>query len=194
MDSCGYSLPIRGGTVLVDETDLARLAGIPWRIYRAGRHTYARASMRREGGRGGWPYVMLHRYLFDLEPGDRRCVDHIDGNGLNNCRSNLRVCSLRENARNRGLTSGRAGYKGVHLQSGAHVARIGDPRISLGSFASAVEAALAYNAAATKLYGEFANLNRIENSDRLRELLRERDALRLRIEAINSDLRAWPCG
>lgn len=176
----------------MDAADIERLKGMPWRIYRSGRHAYARAVIRRQGGRGGWPYVMMHRYLLDLEFGDPQCVDHIDGNGLNNSRSNLRICSRGDNARNRGPTTGRVGYKGVHLQQGSYVSRLGNPRQMLGTFVSAVEGAVAYNTAAERLYGEFANLNRIVDEAGVIALVREREHLQGRIEQINKLLLEWP--
>jgi len=63
----------------------------------------------------------------------------------------------------------------------------------LGIYASAVEAALAYNRAAPEAFGEFGRPNTIIDERRLRELLRERDELQLQLEGINQTLKEWPC-
>lgn len=190
MGSSQYELAVVGGHILVDVSDAEKLRPFNWRICGQGRHQYARAVMRIGNA---WPHVLMHRYLLDLEIGDRRCVDHIDGNGLNNCRSNLRVCGRGENARNRRPTIGRRGYKGVHLQGGAFISRIGDLRKNLGSYVSAVEAAIAYNEAAMAMFGEFANLNQVANEPDVRKLIQGRARLQSQIDEINRELREWPC-
>jgi hypothetical protein len=56
---------------------------------------------------------LLHRFILDLKPGDPRETDHIDGNGLHNCRSNLRVVTHGENAQNRLDVGGTSRFRGV---------------------------------------------------------------------------------
>lgn len=93
-------------------------------------------------------------------------VDHIDGDGLNNCRSNLRVATAAGNARNRRKSQRSPGYKGVMYDPKgkrhwrAYIRCDGKKR-HLGSFATAQEAAMAYNRAAITLFGEFARLNEV---------------------------------
>jgi hypothetical protein len=108
----------------------------------------------------------LHREILEralrrrLEPDE--VVDHIDGNGLNNCRNNLRPATRAQNRMNSKVSTNNAsGYKGVswHKRRGKWLAqiRIARKRIYLGYFASAEEAHVAYVAAAREHFGEFAN-------------------------------------
>jgi hypothetical protein len=104
----------------------------------------------------------MHRYILGVT--DRNLyVDHINHDGLDNRRDNLRVCTLAENLRNQRAKAGR--FKGVSFYS----KRIAKPwaafiqengkRKNLGYFATEIEAAQAYDKAATVNYGEFAALN-----------------------------------
>lgn len=93
-------------------------------------------------------------------------VDHIDGNGLNNQRSNLRACSNAENLMNRPANKNNtSGFKGVILDktNGKWIAQIMLKRkhIGLGSYSNKIDAAKAYNDAAKIYFGEFAYLNEI---------------------------------
>ena len=91
-------------------------------------------------------------------------TDHRDGDGLNNLRSNLRICTHTENMRNRKLhrNSG-SGLKGVSFEKKFHKyrarIRVNGHRIHLGMFQSPLQAAKAYNMAAVKYFGEFARPN-----------------------------------
>ena len=104
----------------------------------------------------------MHRFLLGLAMGDRRMVDHIDGDGLNNRRENLRVCTASQNAGNSVLPcDNRSGFKGVlprRLRWRAEI-KIARRSIFLGSFDSPDEAAHAYDAAAREFYGDFACVN-----------------------------------
>lgn len=106
----------------------------------------------------------LHRYVNQTPDGMQ--TDHVNGDILDNRRENLRTCSPAENGWNKGkqdrkLTSK---YKGVDYRKNgmrcwrARI-RIGDSRINLGQYATEKEAAQAYNEAAIKHHGKFANLN-----------------------------------
>jgi len=181
-----------GGVTVVDGEDYRRVVGMPWKIKRgAKKRPYVAACVRLGPGPYDWGYVLLHRLLCGLQSGDGLCVDHIDGDALNNRRSNLRVCSLAENARNRRPTSGRNQFKGVSAQAGRFVAKYNTDY--LGAFDSAVEAALAYNAESFRRCGQFSRPNRIHDEDAARELISEREQLTLRMEQIANELREWPC-
>jgi hypothetical protein len=101
----------------------------------------------------------MHRLIMGLEFGDKRVVDHIDGNPLNNRRSNLRVCTHRENMRNRKHhASSSNALKGVKKNGNRWRATItiDYAQKNLGSFSTAEEAHAAYCRAAAALHGEFA--------------------------------------
>lgn len=92
-------------------------------------------------------------------------VDHIDTNGLNNQRSNLRL-ARGQNAKNRKLyINNTSGYKGVHWRKDRNtwvaMITVNGNVIYLGSSRDKIEAARMYNTAARKYHGEFAHLNEV---------------------------------
>lgn len=109
--------------------------------------------------------IRLHRFILNNPYG--KTIDHIDGNGMNNKRSNLRVCTQGQNLMNQKPQPNKSSkYKGVrwHKASNAWSAQIKVNRKSthLGTFDSESEAAIAYNMAATNLFGSYARLNNVE--------------------------------
>lgn len=106
--------------------------------------------------------IYMHRVVAKTPPG--MDTDHINGDTLDNRRSNLRTCSATENQRNRSKnSSNKSGYKGVswNINAGKWRATITVNRknIHIGYFATAELAAQAYDDAAQKHGGEFARLN-----------------------------------
>lgn len=113
--------------------------------------------------------TLFHRFILGLTD-KSKVVDHADGNGLNNQRSNLRICSNSENVRNRRVDTDQtkkstSKYKGVYWnkRSAKWHARItyDNRKIHLGLHENENEAAKAYNDAAVKYFGEFARLNEV---------------------------------
>jgi hypothetical protein len=106
----------------------------------------------------------MHRVIAGVS--DDQLVDHINGNGFDNRRINLRFCSNSQNLHNRTFQKNNtSGFKGVTFKKhcGRWAARIksNGREIHLGYFSDPKAAALAYNAAAVDLQGEFARLNEV---------------------------------
>jgi hypothetical protein len=165
-------LPLTKGYVAVIDDSDARLAKNKWTALEVKRKD---GSIRRVYAvRGEYRssvdnhrLLYLHRAVLGLkDPKDN--ADHIDGNGLNNLRSNLRICTHRENTRHeKGLRANNtSGYRGVSLRHDGKkwVAsiRLGDgKRKILGSFVDPKMAAAAYDEAAKKHHGTFATINEV---------------------------------
>lgn len=151
-----------GRSVLVDDEDYERFKNYPWHYTRG----HASYSAPDNGGNA----IYLHRLI--MEPGDGEEVDHINGNGLDNRRINLRVCTHAQNMKNRKKRSSPTSsiYKGVswHKREQRWIARIYSDGTChhLGYHDEEVEAAKAYNRAARELHGEFCNLNPIPEPER----------------------------
>lgn len=106
----------------------------------------------------------MHRLVMGLPIGDDREVDHRDGNGLNNQKHNLRICTRRQNMMNKRVSKNNmSGYKGVSFTRGKRMwqVRIKTDEVNeyIGSWFCVISAAKAYDEAAIKHFGEFARLN-----------------------------------
>lgn len=147
---------------LVDDGDFEKVSVYRWHAQRARRRWYAKRNILRADG--GQTTQCLHQFLL---PGVKM-VDHKDGNGLNNCRDNLREATKLQNQR--GFQHKRLGtaskYRGVsfHSRDLKWVAYINVPgkRINLGYFLTEKAAARAYDAAAQLHFGEFASPNLVK--------------------------------
>lgn len=144
----------------IDKHDYTKFGHITWSVEKRG---YV-INVRRPGGKKKVTY--LHRVIMD--PKDGLVVDHIDGDKSNNSKSNLRVCTEAQNSRNRKVLKKNktSRYLGVRYKTGSGrrkrwSARItfNGKEISLGIFLTQEEAAFAYDMAAKKYFGSFANIN-----------------------------------
>lgn len=140
-----------GLTVSFDDEDESLFMSRGWYVSKSRRTSYLLSTNR--------PTILFHRLILKAQPG--QLIDHRDGNGLNNCRSNLRFCSHKENMRNRRWNpASKRPAKGIEVtECGRYRARItaDGVRRSLGSFPSLESAKAAYAMAATELHGAFAS-------------------------------------
>lgn len=141
----------RGAVALIDEADAPELLRHKWYALVVEKHVYA---ARREQPK----LILMHRQLTVAPTG--MLVDHIDGDGLNNRRANLRLATQAQNLMNRtGPAAHNAlGLLGVRLRYGRYEANIrsGGKQIYLGSYATAEEAVVARRAAEILYHGAFA--------------------------------------
>lgn len=140
---------------MVDAEDFEELNKYRWYAAKQGNNYYA----YRSGGRGR--QIPMHRQI--MHPPDDMVVDHIDGNGLNNCKSNLRICTKAQNTYNSRPKGDTCGFKGVSRvkRTGKYRAVIGykGDLTEIGEFVDPVDAARARDLVAMALQGEHAWLN-----------------------------------
>lgn len=141
---------------LVDDEDFEWLNKFNW---------YATKGRNEDiwyAGRGR-PISRMHREIMNA-PADKQ-VDHKDGNGLNNQKSNLRLATNQQNQRNQKPRNSSSKFKGVHWYKRDQVwiayIQINGELKRLGYFNSEILAAQTYNLAAKMYFGEFARLNDI---------------------------------
>jgi len=145
----------RGLFTIVDAKDYPVLSQYTWFAEGTDKNYYA---VRKENGKS----IKMHRQIMNAP--DHLVVDHIDHNGLNNRRSNLRLATLPQNSRNQRILPNKTSkYKGVHWNKANKkwTAQIKYNKKShhLGYFSNETEAAHAYDRAARKYHAEFALLN-----------------------------------
>ena len=148
----------RGLVAIIDDADgPAVLAAGKWSADVHDHTTYARRSYVRTDRKRGWQ--RLHSFLTGWP-----LVDHVNGDGLDCRRINMRSGTQSQNLANRSASrNNTSGYKGVSFDRsrGSYQALIGvrGQRIALGRYADPIEAARAYDEAARHHFGEFARLN-----------------------------------
>lgn len=145
----------RGKFAIVDTEDYDHLSKHKWCATKNSQTFYACRARRGKK-------VFMHRLIANAPAG--LLVDHIDGNGLNNQKHNLRLCTITQNARNRGPNRNASSrYKGISWSKCCKKwqARIRPNRktIHLGLFDNEIQAGIAYDRKAEELFGEFAYLN-----------------------------------
>lgn len=155
----GFVACTKGYTTMFSPEDLAIVSENDWSTLAPGR----KGSKRRYAHRRAWTKDedYLHRAIMKSPKGMQ--VDHRDGNTMNNRRGNLRECTNAQNQMSKRDTGRAPGkYRGVYrAESGGWFASICKDQAQqyLGTYSTDVDAALAYDAAARKLFGEFARPN-----------------------------------
>lgn len=143
-----------GKTCLVDTEDVPLVAGRHWHLSNKG---YAKSNVIPKHNNGKWGTLLIHRVVMHAKPGQE--VDHINGDPLDNRKSNLRIVNRNENAINRKLNrNSTSGAKGVSRSGKRWLAYIdvNKKRTWLGKFPTKREAIIARLAAEKLIHGEFA--------------------------------------
>lgn len=151
----------QGYVALIDADDAERILAHRWFTHKCSSGRYV-SAVRHGDGDGERKIVRLHREIINAPDGIG--VDHINGNPLDNRKSNLRLANQHENIANSRKRKGSSSkYKGVWPQPKSKRWRanitVNYKRIHLGYFEVEEDAARAYDAAAVKYFGEFARLN-----------------------------------
>jgi len=150
----------KGYIAFVDDEDYDYLSQFKWYAQLKGHRIYAVRSIKIDGK---WTKILMHREIMNAQPGEE--VDHIQHDVCcNNCKSNLRLCTSSQNAMNRRVRQGTSSrYKGVCYHKAAKKWRaqieVDGKNTHLGLFTNEFDAACTYDAAAKKLFCEFALLN-----------------------------------
>lgn len=164
----------RGYTTTVDDEDYERLSKFKWHVTKStgGTKWYAQTRIYiKVNGRAKGKNFKMHRMILGLEDSKIK-VDHINHDTLFNCKINLRVCTDAENGRNLPTRkTNKSGYRGVWLKKNypGNTRRkrwVASIKINykvkiIGYFLTKEEAALAYNEASKKYFGEFGVLNNV---------------------------------
>ena len=149
-----YVALAKGSFALVDREDYEETVKYSWRVSTLGYAVRYKPVNR---------VFYLHRVILNIDD-ENILVDHRNHDTLDCRKSNLRICTRQENARNQKIPKyGESDYKGVsyHKHNDKWVAIIGinGKRIYLGSFTNQIDAAKEYDKAAIKFYGEYALTN-----------------------------------
>jgi hypothetical protein len=147
----------QGLVALVDDDDFERVSTYIWFADRnKGKMWYGKRNILNDIGRRSTQY--MHRFILDAPKGVQ--VDHINGDGLDNRRDNLRLCNNAQNHANLQTPSwGVSGYRGVYPKGKKWEAKIefNGKSINLGAFETIEEALMIRVSAAQDLFGEFSN-------------------------------------
>lgn len=150
-----YITLTKGREAVIDADNVPLVAGYNWRLGKGG---YAIRSYR---SRGKQFVVYMHREIINCQPGYE--VDHVDGDGTNNLRENLRAATKAQNAYNVGpRANNTSGFKGVTffkpMKKWRSMIMANGKRHYLGYFATPDEAAAAYAQASAALHGEYGRM------------------------------------
>lgn len=149
------TIPLTRGYSAIIDPDCAHLASHRW-CAQVGKSGVVYAARKITSGDGRRFSVLLHREVLGLKPGDMM-VDHINGDGLDCRRANLRTCSARDNQHNRAgpQSNNTTGYMGVYRNGSGFCAQIKIDGVAkcFGTFDTPEKANAARLAAESKLWG-----------------------------------------
>lgn len=146
----------QGKFALVDPDDFERVSLYKW-------HAHLGPGSSGFRARSGSKSLYMHRFIMNASSDDKRLIDHINGNPLDNRKANLRFASHTQNVCNSKIRSDNtSGFKGVHWfphkNRWVAVICVEGKNRCLGYFREKEDAARAYEQAAHKYFGEFARL------------------------------------
>jgi hypothetical protein len=153
----------QGKIAMVDDEDFEWLSESSWHYSKSNKED--RYGYAKRPGTGKTALDRMHRVIMKARDGVD--VDHVDGNGINNQKSNLRICTKHQNRFNTKIPSANtSGFKGVGFHKKARKWRarvkLNGKENHIGLFVDKIEAAKAYDELATKLFGKFARTNKDE--------------------------------
>jgi len=152
----------QGKIALVDDDDFERLNQHKWHYFGLG---YAARHGSKQKGSKEINYILMHREIMNFP--EKTGVDHKNHNGIDNRKENLRICGQDKNLMNTRIRSdNKSGFKGVSWNKEknkwvVHI-RINCKTIHVGYYSDKRKAAMAYNEAAKRYFGEFACINNIQ--------------------------------
>ena len=159
------TINIKGYDVQIDDEDWDKVKGYNWYIDFTKRNVpYVKHTIHFKGDRNHKSQIRMHRLIMGCATGDGSVVDHINGNTLDNRKSNLRICTVEENNMNQNIyKNNTSGYKGVTWNKKRNVwvvyLAVNKKNKYLGDYHDPVEAAIVYDINALKYRGEFARTN-----------------------------------
>lgn len=164
--NCMKTIPLtQGKYAIVDDEDYEYINKWKWHARKDKRNFYAARGVVVDRKKHRVKLFFIHNEI--MKPKDGMLVDHVDHDGLNNKRNNLRICTDIENRMNRRKCPTVKGkkcsskYKGVCLKGKKWFSYIGGKKKykCIGLFDNEIDAAKAYDEFAKIMYGRFANLN-----------------------------------
>jgi hypothetical protein len=160
------TIKISGYDVLIDDEDIDRVKELSWHLQK-NRINEGCFYFRHDGKDDR---INLHRYIMGCVYGDKLIVDHINGDTLDNRKSNLRICTFSENTRNRKRhKNNKSGVKGVcfHKASRKWIVqiRVNKTKIYLGIFENIEDAKNEYKKASELYHKDFGRIDNKEHTE-----------------------------
>lgn len=161
----------QGYEAMIDDEDYGLISKHKWHVSpgKAG-NKYAGCGIWQKG-KNYTKNVPMHRMIMNVTD-PKIQVDHIDGNGLNNQRSNLRLATNQQNSFGSRKSFNKlysSKYKGVSFDKSrekwAAKIQINRKYKYLGRYETELEAAQAYNVAAVRHFGEYAKINDLSDNE-----------------------------